>query len=296
MSDTLLDIHIRHTLHTANGMVPMEVDLKVTCGEVLAITGESGAGKTTLLRQIAGLAHPEKGRVSYKGDAWMDTEKKIQVAPQKRNIGFVFQDYALFPHFTVRQNLEFAVEKQEDKNRINELLDMVELGSLGNRKPFQLSGGQQQRVALARALVRRPKLLLLDEPLSALNPAIRGRLQDYLISLRQVYHFTVIIVTHDFGEIFTLAQRVAVMDYGKIVKIGSPASVFIPHSDSSTQAKLVGKVLSVTSMRDHILVNALVMHAVQVFKFPLSRAAEMIPGKSFVIKYDTNNPDIEVFG
>ena len=140
----LLDIHLRHTLETANGSMPMEVDLTIAKGEVLAITGDSGAGKTTLLRQIAGLSHPLSGKILYRETLWLDISQKVNLTPQKRNIGFVFQDYALFPHFTVLENLQFAFNKERDPEYVHELLEAVELTNLADRKPFQLSGGQQQ--------------------------------------------------------------------------------------------------------------------------------------------------------
>jgi molybdate transport system ATP-binding protein len=273
--------------------MPMEVDLRVAKGEALAVTGDSGAGKTTLLRQIAGLATPQNGRILCKESTWLDTATKINLPPQNRKIGFVFQDYALFPHLTVRQNLQFALDRKHDQSRVNELLDAVELTELADRRPFQLSGGQKQRVALARALVQRPDLLLLDEPLSALDPSMRNRLQAYLTSLQAQDGFTLLIVTHDPGEILGLAQQMIVMAHGKIIKKGTPSEVFLAGSKFQDGILLYGTVLSVEFQRDHLNVSVIIQQSVRILKVPLEQVEKVIPGRSFVINYALDSPDIK---
>jgi len=290
----LLDIHLRHTLQTAHGSMAMEVDLTISKGEVIAITGDSGAGKTTLLRQIAGLAHPFSGKIRSEKTVWLDTSERINIPPQKRNVGFVFQDYALFPHFTVLQNLEFALNKGQDPKYIYELLEAVELTNLADRKPFQLSGGQQQRAALARALVRQPEVLLLDEPMSALDISMRKRLQQYLVSLRRKFNLTILIVTHDLGEIFSMADRVVVIDHGKITQLGTPKEIFTPKSNPKEGVFLYGEILNAEPRDNHLLVTVLIQQSILDFKVPLFRQGELLPGRTFVINYDVETPDLKI--
>lgn len=263
----------------------MEIDLSVTVGSILAVTGPSGSGKTTFLRQLAGLAHPQSGYIKHADIVWFDNKAEINVPVQQRNIGFVFQDYALFPHLTVKQNLLFALEKGKENSIVNDLLNAVDLEQLAERKPHQLSGGQQQRVALARALVRKPDLLLLDEPLSALDHSMRGNLQDLLLKFHREFGFTMIIVTHDLAEIFRMADQVAVFDSGKIVSRGTPSEVYMAEQADSNDIAIYGEVISTEPMQDHLLVHALVNHKIHRFELPLSQASVVQTGCSFTIPY-----------
>ncbi len=198
----------------------LDVSTTIETNELVALTGASGAGKTTLLRIIAGLDTPDQGAIVVDGETWFHGGRRVCVSPQKRSVGFVFQNYALFPTMTVRRNLEYAAGRRKDP-RIDELLNVVELENLQNRYPETLSGGQQQRVALARALIRHPKILLLDEPLSALDHSMRKRLQDEILRLRLELGLTVLFVSHDQNEICRLASRVICMKHGEIVFQGS---------------------------------------------------------------------------
>lgn len=294
MSDKLLNISIRHSLQTAHGILPMEIDLLAKKGSIVAITGPSGAGKTTLLRQIAGLVSPHSGYIKFGNTVWLDTTAKIFQSPQLRTIGFVFQDYALFPHLTVRENLLYALNKGENPAIVDELLNAVELTQLTDRKPGQLSGGQQQRVALARALVRRPDLVLLDEPLAALDHTMRRRLQEYLLNLQQQLGFTMILVTHDLGEIFRMAHQVVVLENGKVVKYGSPAEVYLPENDNNDELILYCEVLSCTINEDYLLVSALIQQSIRTIKLPPHWLSELSPGRSFALRYSMEIPYIEL--
>ncbi len=198
----------------------LDVSTTIETNELVALTGASGAGKTTLLRMIAGLDTPDQGAIVVDGETWFHRGRRVCVSPQNRSVGFVFQNYALFPTMTVRRNLEYAAGRRKDP-RIDELLNVVELENLQNRYPETLSGGQQQRVALARALIRHPKILLLDEPLSALDHSMRKRLQDEILRLRLELGLTVLFVSHDQNEICRLASRVICMKHGEIVFQGS---------------------------------------------------------------------------
>ncbi|GAB3163745.1 hypothetical protein GCM10027291_03890 [Telluribacter humicola] len=272
----------------------MEVALAVKPGEILALTGPSGAGKTTLLRIVAGLIQPQSGLVRYGSEVWTDTTGQVLRAPQRRPVGFVFQDYALFPHLTVRQNLAFALDRGQDEGIVDELLRAVELTELAGQKPAQLSGGQQQRVALARALVRKPQVLLLDEPMAALDRSMRYRMQDLLLDLHWQYRFMMILVTHDLAEIFRLADRVARLEDGRIAQVGSPGEIYTHNQDLSEEPLLYGEVLSVEVADDQLVVLALIQQQVRRLRLPQALAPQLTPGRSFLLRYSLETPMIEL--
>ena len=202
-----------------------DLDLEIADGEFFSMLGPSGSGKTTTLRMIAGFELPTSGRILLHGE---DVSKK---APFERDVNTVFQDYALFPHMTVGENVGYAltirkVARDEKARRVAEALDMVRLGGYERRKPSQLSGGQRQRVALARALVNRPRVLLLDEPLGALDLKLREEMQIELKAIQQEVAITFIYVTHDQEEALTMSDRLAVFNRGRVEQIGTPADVY----------------------------------------------------------------------
>ncbi|MEO6013878.1 MAG: ABC transporter ATP-binding protein [Devosia sp.] len=202
-----------------------EVDLEIVPGEFFAMLGPSGSGKTTCLRLIAGFEQPTSGHIEIFG------ETAEGVPPYRRNVNTVFQDYALFPHLNVLDNVAFSlmlkkVPRVIRRKKAEEALDMVRLGGYGNRKPGQLSGGQRQRVALARAIVNQPKVLLLDEPLGALDLKLRESMQDELKALQKALGITFVFVTHDQGEALSMADRVAVFSDGKVQQIGTPEDIY----------------------------------------------------------------------
>ena len=222
----MIHIDARKQLQTADGPLELAIQADIAEGEFVTLFGKSGAGKTTLLRMLAGLTDPDAGTLVVGDETWFDGAHGIRRAPQQRKIGFVFQDYALFPNMSVRGNLEFALETQRDGQHVDELLALMELGALAQRRPAELSGGQRQRVALARALARRPRILLLDEPLSALDAETRLRLQDELLKLHRAFKLTTLLVSHDLGEVFKLSDRVLALERGRIVRQGKPLEVF----------------------------------------------------------------------
>lgn len=201
------------------------IDLKIYRGELFTILGGSGCGKSTLLRMLAGFENPSEGRILIDG---VDITNS---PPYERPVNMMFQSYAVFPHMTVEQNIAYGLKKEklpqaEIKTRVQEMLQLVQLSQLARRKPNQLSGGQSQRVALARALIKRPKVLLLDEPLAALDKKLREQTQFELMNLQDQLGITFVVVTHDQEEAMTLATRIAVMDAGQFVQIGTPSEVY----------------------------------------------------------------------
>ena len=201
------------------------VSVKIYKGEIFCLLGGSGCGKTTLLRMLAGFEQPSAGRVL------IDGQDMAGIPPYERPVNMMFQSYALFPHMSVYGNVAFGLEqeklpKAEIKRRVGEILDIVRMGEFMQRKPHQLSGGQRQRVALARALVKRPKLLLLDEPLGALDRKLREHTQFELINIQEQLGVTFVVVTHDQEEAMTLASRIGVMNRGEIAQIGTPRQIY----------------------------------------------------------------------
>jgi molybdate transport system ATP-binding protein len=208
--------------------IPLDVDLYCQPGEVLALVGPSGSGKTTVLRSIAGLHHPENGSVYCQGEVWQDTASHVYLAAYQRAVGVVFQNYALFPHLTALANVLEALAhlpKSARKVRAAELLKRVHLDGLEDRYPCTLSGGQQQRVAVARALAREPKVLLLDEPFSAVDQVTRRRLYRELSELRRFLSMPIILVTHDLEEATLLADRLCILHKGSTLQSGPPLEV-----------------------------------------------------------------------
>ncbi len=224
-------IDIEKTLYGSEGVFKLEVSFEIYEKEFLAIFGNSGVGKTTILRIIAGLEKPDKGIIKFGDIIYFDSHKNINLPPQKRKVGLVFQNYALFPNMTVYENIAYAMDK-ENREKIHSLLKMFEIDGLKDRYPNTLSGGQKQRVAFARALASQPRILLLDEPLSALDYNLRLSLQNELKNIHEKEGLTTLLVSHDKAEIFKLADRVLFIENGRILKQGSPRDVFIEKSIS----------------------------------------------------------------
>jgi putrescine transport system ATP-binding protein len=217
-----------------------QLSLDVFQGEFFALLGPSGCGKTTLLRLIAGFEHPSSGRIL------LDGVDLAPVPPHRRPVNMMFQTYALFPHLTVESNVAFGLKqeglpKAEIATRVADMLALVKLETFGLRKPHQLSGGQRQRVALARSLVKRPRVLLLDEPMAALDKKLRGETQFELMDLQRSLGLTFVIVTHDQSEAMTVADRIAVMDRGRLMQVGPPAEIY-EQPDSRWVADFIGSV------------------------------------------------------
>jgi len=235
------------------------VDLDIYKGELFSLLGGSGCGKTTLLRMLAGFETPTSGNI------FIDGVNMNDVPPYERPVNMMFQSYALFPHMSVEKNVAYGLQRDgiaasEVKKRVEEMLAMVELSQFAKRKPHQLSGGQRQRVALARALVKQPKVLLLDEPLGALDKRLREQTQFELMNLQEQLGITFVVVTHDQEEAMTLSTRIAVMDVGKFMQIGTPTEIY-----EFPETRLVANFIGNANMfegrvtengPDHVVINS----------------------------------------
>lgn len=235
----MIKIDIKLPINTAKGKKQLELNTCLKANEITAIFGESGAGKTTLLKIIAGIIKPEFGRIEVEDEPWLDTQKNINLSIQKRKIGFVFQDYALFPNMSVKENISYAATS---KQKAEELLSLMNLENLAKIYPKNLSGGQAQRVALARALAREPQILLLDEPLSALDFKMRSFLQDELVKILQHFKITTLLVSHDLAEIYKLSHRILELSDGKIIK-DARTNEFFTSSNLSAKLRLSATLL-----------------------------------------------------
>ena len=240
----MIRITITKELTMAEGKKSLSIDASIEAGLITTVFGKSGAGKTSLLRIIAGLLKPESGTIISDHEIWLDTDKHIHLPVQKRNIGFVFQDLALFPHMTVTENLQYGARDNRQKHDIGDLLKMVNLEKLAGRRPDTLSGGQRQRVALCRALVGRPRLLLLDEPFSSLDQEMHHQLREDLLRLHRAFDLTTILVTHDLADVYSLSDRTIVIEEGGIVKSGRPNEVFRTGESPGT-IRIQGEILQV---------------------------------------------------
>jgi putrescine transport system ATP-binding protein len=235
------------------------INLKIFKGEMFALVGASGCGKTTLLRMLAGFATPTGGRIVIEG------VDMTHVPPHERPVNMMFQSYALFPHMTVEDNIGYGLRRlkldgKAQAQRIRDALDMVQLAPMARRKPHQLSGGQRQRVALARALIRRPKVLLLDEPLSALDKKLREQTQFELMNIQAQVGITFVFVTHDQDEAMALSTRIAVMNRGQVIQVGTPSEIY-----EFPQSRFVADFIGTTNLFEgvvsgsrpgHLLVNS----------------------------------------
>lgn len=236
MPDSSININLQQ-----NHPIPLNVELQCQSGELLALVGPSGSGKTTILRAIAGLYQVQNGYIECQGDIWQHSNQQIFKQPYQRHVGLVFQNYALFPHMTVLENIQQAIgnnQQAQKREQAYELLKKVHLDGLQDRYPKKLSGGQQQRVAVARALARHPKVLLLDEPFSAVDQVTRRKLYRELLSLRKSLAMPIILVTHDLEESNLLADRIALLHKGEILQTGTPEDVSA-HPQCATVAKLM---------------------------------------------------------
>lgn len=290
---------IRFSLHkklkASGGDMQFDVECQIDQGKLVTLFGESGAGKTSILRMLAGLLMPEKGTIEVNNSVWLDTQKGINLKPQQRKVGYVFQDYALFPNMTVRENLEYALDTNQDMGIVKELIDIIELTDLQDRKPETLSGGQKQRIALARALVRQPQILMLDEPLSALDRAMRTKLQDYILHVHRKYNLTTILVSHEMSEIFKLSDQILVLENGTITGQGTPMDIFT-NRHISGKFQFTGEILQIEKEDIIYIISVLIGNNLVKVVADQSEVQQFSIGEKVLVASKAFNPLIEKIG
>ncbi len=288
----MIQISVRKPLHSASDELILDVDLSLEPAKIIALYGPSGVGKTSLLRMISGLMQPESGRIIVNGETWFDSNGRVNLKPQKRKVGFVFQDFALFPNLTVEGNLMYGLPKGSDREIVRDLLERFELQNLKDRKPELLSGGQKQRVALARTLVQQPALLLLDEPLSALDHAMRRNLQDYIRRINEEQNCTIILVSHDISEIFRTAHLAVVLNEGKVESFGAPHEVF-SQKRVSGKFRFTGEILTIR--KEDVIYVAEVLIGADIIKVVLdpSEISNVSVGDKVLVASKAFNPIIQ---
>lgn len=266
---------LKITLQQAQPMT-LEVNLSCENGEVLALVGPSGAGKSTVLRCIAGLHSPQQGQITCNDQVWFNDDSNINLVPQDRRVGMVFQNYALFPHLTVEENIRLVFNQDKNHQHVQELLEKVHLRGLEHRYPHQLSGGQQQRVALARALAREPEVLLLDEPFSAVDKVTRRKLYLELNTLRRELDMPMILVTHDLDEAAMLADNLCVIHQGRTLQQGTPEQVLYQPNNASIARQVDVRNLHTARLVQHRGELKLRWHE---YHFEVSNALEFSAGQ-----------------
>lgn len=285
------DIHLRFhkTLLGNKGKFHLEIDKHINFGEFIALFGKSGAGKTSILRILSGLDDVEQGYIRVGDEVWLDSQKGIHLSPQKRHIGFVFQNYALFPHLSVYQNICFGLKNKHDKSFANELMELMDLHSLKNARISQLSGGQSQRVALARALSSKPQILLLDEPFSALDNTMAQTLQNELKKIHKLFNLTTLLVSHSLSEIFSLASRSFVIESGKILSEGSNQEVFI-QKRLSAKITLIGQIIAIDMQELFCIISVLCNAEILRIVYDREQSLEFSIGEQVVIAQKAFSP------
>ena len=282
----MISLNIKKELHGSNGVMNLDINLSLQNGEFVALSGVSGSGKTTLLRVLAGLEEAF-GEIIVDGEIWLN--EKIKKPIQKRDIGFVFQDYALFPNLSVIDNLLYV---KKDKDLAKQLLSLTDLYELKNRYPNSLSGGQKQRVSLCRALMKRPKILLMDEPLSALDPHMRLKLQDEILTLHKEFETTTIMISHDPSEMYKLASRVLVLKDGKIIDDGLPKDILLK-TQGSQKFSFEGELLDIIKV--DVINIAIVAIGQQIVEVVISNieAQNLIIGEKVNVSTKAFSPTIK---
>jgi len=282
----MIEIKIKKELHGSIGIMNLDVDLEIQRKDFIALTGLSGSGKTTFLRSLAGL-EKSQGIIKVENEIWQDDKTFLPV--QKRKIGFVFQDYALFSNMNVLENLLYV---NKDKKLAQKLLEMTDLSALKNRLTNSLSGGQKQRVSLCRSMMNKPKLLLMDEPLSALDPSMRIKLQNEILELHQEFETTTIMVSHDPSEIYKLSNRVIVLKDGKIIDDGKAKNVLLK-TNGSAKFSFDGKIIDIIKV--DVICVAIVAIGQQLVEVTISslEAKELKIGQEVLVSTKAFAPSIK---
>ena len=286
----MITVRVKKKLLSADGPIGLDVDVQIQGHEIVTLFGPSGAGKTSILRMVAGLIDPDEGYIEVNGEVWFDSRNRINKPVQQRQISFVFQDQNLFPHMTVEENLRYALQDKKDEHLIADFLKMVDLLALKGQRPHLLSFGQRQRVALIRALVRKPKIFLLDEPLSSLDVPLRLKLQDDILALHRKFEVPTIFVTHDLSETFKLSHQIFFLEQGKVTKSGKPGEIF---GDSlSGKFKFIGSILELEKEGFLYIVTIQIGHNLTKVVATEDEAKGMSVGDRVIVSSKAFNPMI----
>lgn len=288
----MIEIFLQKKLNASSGDMLLDINTNIEQGQFVTLYGKSGAGKTSTLRIIAGLLNPDLGKISIHGNILLDSSQKINLPPQKRKIGFVFQDYALFPNMTILENLSFALHKNQGKKILDELIEIMEIGDLRNQKPHRLSGGQQQRVAVARALVQKPALLLLDEPLSALDEEMRNKIQKYILQVHREFNLTTILISHDLAEVLKMSDQVLVLDHGKIIQSGNPLDIF-SNEKLNGNFQVTGEVVSIEKQKSNLILTVLIGKEIAIIMVTQNDHPTLTLGDQILISSPLFEPTIK---
>jgi len=288
----MIKLKFDKALIAPGGTLDLSIDCSINKGDFVSIYGPSGAGKTTLLRIIAGLIKPETGLITAGNNTWFDAKKKINLKPQQRPVGLVFQDYALFPNMTIKENILYALGGKHSNESFTEVINLMNLEELLHRKPDTLSGGQKQRVAVARSLVKMPEILMLDEPMSALDNEMRRKIQNYLLEAHKKFNLTTILVSHDVGEIFKLSNSVIMLEDGKILRQGPPADIFL-NKEISGKFQFSGEVLNISEEDVIYIITVLIDQQVVKIVAVESTASQLAIGDKVMVTSKAFNPIIQ---
>lgn len=283
----MIELNLKKYLHTTNDL---SVNFRVKENEFAGVFGKSGVGKTTILRMIAGLTNPDEGYIKVNNAIWFDSFTGINIPAQRRNIGFVFQDYSLFPNMTVKENLSYAQIAKESAY-LNSIIEQFHLTDILNLKPSAISGGQKQRVALARVLARKPLILLLDEPFAALDNELKQELQDAIHEAHSKFNTTTIIVSHNLAELYKLATNVFVIDKGTVIKQGQPNEVFTENK-SSSKFQFIAEILQIEKEDILYLITLIVANSIVKVIATANEVENLKVGDTVMVASKAFNPII----
>ena len=291
----MIHVSLSKKLQSASGEMLLDVNFTVEKQKFVTLYGKSGAGKTSILKMLAGIFLPDDGFIKVGDEEWFNKKNGINLKPQKRNLGYLFQEYSLFPNMTVGENLKFALKKGQNKNIVKDLIEIVDLGDLQFRKPDTLSGGQKQRVALARALVQKPKILLLDEPLSALDQEMRIKLQQYIIQVHREFKLTTILISHDISEIIKMSDCLIEIEEGKLKTKGLPTEVFTKNNINA-KFQFTGEVIHLIKQDFIFIITVLIGKELVKVIADDNEAKDLNIGDKVLIASKAFNPVIQKIG
>ncbi len=285
----MIEMNIKKNLQSPDGTMTLNLNEVFDKGEFIALYGPSGAGKTSTLQLLAGLMKPDEGFIKVNGNYWHNNSKTLPL--QERNVAYMFQDYALFPNMTVRENIQFASKPNGTPSLANDLIKQMQLNELADKRPTSLSGGQKQRVALARAMAQEPDILLLDEPLSALDTSTRLALQNHIAEFHHSLELTTIMISHDISEIVKLADRVLKLDNGNSIGSGNPVDVFM-QKELSGKFKFTGEVINIQQQGFLYIVTVLIQNNPIKVIAQKTEVEELVIGEKVVVASKAFNPII----